>query len=563
MAKYDLHGGGGAAQAAGEAIARQTLQQIKFEAGQSNSEPPEQPAEKTLPGYGPMPAERLRALAERQSAPGERVALIPPSSEKVAAASAALAEQTKQAEGALVKTLTGNGESKEAAIAKARVNQIPMMAMFAGRIHTEETGAALQKIDRIAKPAEVSVNALRTTSQDTPITWQGVKDAASFLGKCAKVGVGAYLGAGVVNMIGVGAALTVGKYYAMAVGVEAVYRTGQARWNKKPVKGSLPGTEWAAKKLNTFLDNPRKTIGEALMKVGLLTSEAEKVAHQKRKSRVAELATAAGKPEVVAQVQRLDVERDALVTTLDQGVRQTSSVEESIDKPNPLTSTMDLGVTPKAPLLDHLTKTLGVSEDVIRGKMAQAGNGVVESGTMYVDMEEDGEHMRDLGFVEIATSGIEKVYDILPTMKRDIEALDKEFPLNTDPDADKLSDHLNSIADEAASLRRSARSIIERKKLTVLDPNLIEDEKEFAARAGTSNYADFDAEDWALAKFEYLGQTNDDVDGALVGAKNKNGELVAKSERAKTMLKRLVKTIVVAQTEFWRKIDEKNKKENS
>lgn len=548
MAKYDLHGGGGATQAAGEAIARQTLQQIKFEA-----------LVKEL-GYGPMPAERLRALAERQSAPGERMTLIPPTPEKVAAASAALGEQTKQAEGALVKTLTGIGESKEAAVAKAKANQIPMMAMFAGRWHTEETGAALQKIDRVAKPAEVSVDALRNTPKDTPLTWQGVKDAASFLGKCAKVGVGAYLGAGVVNMIGVGAALTVGKYYAMAVGVEAVYRTGQARWNKKPVKGSLPGTEWAANKLNTFLDSPRKTIGEALVKVGLLTSEAEKAAQQKRTSRVAELATAAGKPEVVAQVQKLDAERVSLVTTLDQGVgRMPPHVDDSIDTPDPLSTTVDFGGVPQIPTFDEVpsgvTRTIDVPERVIREKIgaiqAESVNvKALDGRTVYAGielsadptLEDPNARQRDNNIQKIAVGGIEAAYEVLPSMKKEVTALDQEFVIDTDPDADKLSDHLSAVADEAASLRLLAKSIADREAVSVLDINLPQDKESFAGRAGTIEYATFDPEAWALGRLKSLGE-----DGPLAGVQNAKGEAIVSSAPVKAMLTRLVNTVVMAQ----------------
>lgn len=571
MAKYDLHGGGGATQAAGEAIARQTLQQIKFETGQLNSEPPEQPAEKTLPGYGPMPAERLRALAERQSAPGERIALVPPSAEKVAAASAALVEQTKQAEGALVKTLTGNGESKEAAVAKAKINQIPMMAMFAGRIHTLETGAALQKIDRIAKPAEVSVDALKTTSQDTPITWQGVKDAASFLAKCTKIGVGAYLGAGVVNMIGVGAALTVGKYYAMGVGVEAVYRTYQARKEKKPIKGTLPGTEWAAKKLNTFLDNPRKVIGEAFMKISALRAEAGQVAREKRTSRVAELATAAGKPEVVAQVKALDAERTSLVTTLDQGVGPTSPfVDSVIDTPDPLSTTIDFGGVPQMPVFDDprtslpsiendvmngVTKTLDVPESIIRGKIAQVEAGTkkaedLDGRTVYAGielsadptLEDPNARQRDNNLQKIAIGGVEAAYEVLPSMKKEAMELDKEFVLDTDPDADKLSDHLSNIADEAVSLRLLAKSIADREAVSVLDLNLPQDKEMFAGRAGTMSYADFNPEAWALSRLKSLGE-----DGPLAGVQNAKGEAVVGSKPVKDMLTRLVGTVVMAQ----------------
>lgn len=307
------------------------------------------------------------------------------------------------------------------------------------------------------------------------------------------------------------------------------------------------------------------------MKISALRAEAGQVAQEKRTSRVAELATAAGKPEVVAQVQALDAERTSLVTTLDQSVGSAPPFADSaIDTPDPLSATIDLGVVPQMPVFDDprmsipsiendamngVTKTLDVPENVIRGKIAQveAGNkraADLDGRTVYAGvelsadptLEDPNARQRDNNFQKIAIGGVEAVYEVAPSMKKEVTELDKEFVLDTDPDADKLSDHLNAIADEAVSLRLLAKSIADREAVSVLDLNLPQDKEMFASRAGTMVYADFDPEAWALSRLKSLGE-----DGPLAGVQNAKGEAAVSSESVKVMLTRLVSTIVVSQ----------------
>lgn len=492
------------------------------------------------------PEDRLKKMAERVKDLRKKSELIIPTVDKTSKMVKRLKQETREAERTLGDTLEKMGRTKEAALLRAEQSPYALSSirLRASQWFAGETATALEQIEALSKPAEASVDALKKPVNKVDQAKQGIKDSVDLWKKRAKVGGGLLIGTGIIDTIGVAGALSVGKYYAVGIGVEAIFRTYQHRRNNAELKGLLPGAEKTARALNAFIDIPLKAIGDAFLKLGSILSKTEDAAQGQRMDRVVQLAVEANQPQVVEQMRTLVTQRAGVLDALES----TPSPDGDIDLPNPLTTTVRM------------------ADDVIVAKIARGGDPVSQlisnpglSHDARVDLPEAPqinptmnleEFQVKESFKKIALGGTEAIYEIAPTMKREVADLDTEFPV-ANPDLDSLSYHLGSIADEAGSLRLLAKSIAEREATKALGEGLSADREEFSRRAGDGvPYKTFDPEGWALERLEGLAtaaQTADEIDGSLVGIKNAVGISAVASEPVKTMLRRLVGTIVIAQ----------------
>ena len=512
---------------------------------------------------------RVKKL-EAQMAGTPEDGTVLPATEKTSAAIGLLKQEAKEARRTLADTLKQMGKEDLAALLQSETSpySIASLKLRASRALAGKTLSALEEIEALSAPARASLEQVAPA----PISLLdrvkgGTKDTASTWYNRAKTVGKVVIGTGVINTIGVPAAIALAGVGAMSVAAEACYRTYQKRSNGKEIKGLLPGAEKLAEGMNRLIDNPRQVIADLFFEAAKAVSGETLKLDVAKTERIVQMAKDADKPEVAEQVQTLDDERASVMETLLERTLPMFDGPDSI-APEPFSRTLDLGpdYKPAVPFIDNartssippresqVERTLPIAEQVIRGVMAEQRVDAVGDGTMFaestpaasprVPMENDPtipKTMRDTAatFRKIAREGASGYFEISPVTKREMDALDTRFPV-ADPMDESLKDYLGSITDFSSTIGDKIREIAAQVLAANGDVSAASENIAMLNEmtGEETDYKDFDAAKWAVNRFKKIDEVR-----ALT---DKNGVSAAEDPATIALLSKLVNAVNLA-----------------